>query len=144
MSASGPSSAATFCDRPVLATDPRFSTNALRHTHRSALQAIILETFRTRTAAEVVALLDAAQIANARVNTMEELWGHPQLAARGRWASVDSPVGPLPALQPPGTNDTFAYRMDAIPDVGQHTDAILGELGYSTADIAALRTAGAI
>jgi itaconate CoA-transferase len=78
------------------------------------------------------------------VNTMEELWAHPQLAARRRWASVDSPVGPLPALQPPGTSDAFAYRMDAIPDVGEHTDSILGELGYSATDIAALRTAGAV
>jgi itaconate CoA-transferase len=137
-----------FCSsvlgRPALAADPRFSSNALRHTNRGALQTIILDTFRTRTAAEVVALLDAAQIANARVNTMQELWEHPQLAARGRWANVDSPVGPLPALRPPGTSDTFAYRMDAIPDVGEHTDAILGELGYSAADIAALRAAGAV
>jgi itaconate CoA-transferase len=139
---------ALFCSnvlgRPALAADPRFATNALRHTNRSALQTIILETFQTRTAAEVVTLLDAAQIANSRVNTMEELWAHPQLAARGRWASVDSPVGPLPALQPPGTSDAFAYRMDPIPDVGEHTDAILGELGYSATDIAALRAGGAV
>ena len=112
--------------------------------NRAALHAIIVETFSTRTAAEVVALLDAAQIANARVNTMEELWAHPQLAARGRWATVDSPVGPLPALQPPGNSDAFDARMDAIPGLGEHTDAILRELGYSDPDIAALRAEGAV
>jgi itaconate CoA-transferase len=129
--------------RPELVSDPRFSANAQRHTNRSALQAIIVETFRKLTAAEVVALLDAAQIANARVNTMAELWAHPQLVARGRWAMVDSPVGPLPALQPPGTSDAFDARMEAIPGLGEHTDAILRELGYCDPDIAALRAQGA-
>jgi itaconate CoA-transferase len=130
--------------RPELVSDPRFSANAQRHTNRSALQAIIVETFRKLTAAEVVALLDAAQIANARVNTMAELWAHPQLVARGRWAMVDSPVGPLPALQPPGTSDAFDARMEAIPGLGEHTDAILRELGYCDPDIAALRAQGAV
>jgi len=139
---------ATFCShvlrRPELAAEPRFCTNAQRHANRAALQAIILEAFRVLTAAEVVALLDAAQIANARVNTMEELWMHPQLAARARWGTVESPVGPLPALRPPGTSDAFAYRMDAIPGVGEHTDTILRELGYCDADIAALHASGAV
>jgi itaconate CoA-transferase len=130
--------------RPELAVDPRFCTNAQRHANRAPLQAIILDTFRTMTATAVVALLDEAQIANARVNTMEELWVHPQLAARGRWATVDSPVGPLPVLQPPGSSDAFDYRLDAIPALGEHTDAILRELGYADTDIAALHATGAV
>jgi len=129
---------------PELATDPRFDANARRHANRAALAAIIAEAFGTLTAAELVARLDAAQIANARVNTMEELWAHPQLAARRRWVSVDTPVGGVPALLPPGASDAFDYRMGAIPAVGEHTDAILRELGYDVAAIAALRAANAV
>jgi itaconate CoA-transferase len=130
--------------RPELARDPRFDANARRHANRAALAAIIAEEFRKLTAAELVARLDAAQIANARVNTMEELWAHPQLAARGRWAQIDTPAGRIPALIPPGAIDAFDYRMDAIPAVGQHTDAILSELGYDVGAIAALRAAKAV
>ena len=95
-------------------------------------------------AAQVIARLDEAQIANARVNTVAELWEHPQLRARGRLAQVDSPAGPLAALLPPGAHSAFDYRMDAIPAVGAHTEAILRELGRDAASIAQLRSAGAI
>jgi itaconate CoA-transferase len=130
--------------RPELASDPRFDANARRHANRAALAAIIVEEFKTLTAAELVARLDAAQIANARVNTMEELWAHPQLAARRRWTSVDTPAGRVPALLPPGASDGFDYRMDAIPAVGAETDAILSELGYDAQAIAALRETKAV
>jgi crotonobetainyl-CoA:carnitine CoA-transferase CaiB-like acyl-CoA transferase len=129
---------------PEVPTDPRFDANARRHANRAALAAIIAEEFRTLTAAELVARLDAAQIANARVNTMEELWAHPQLSARRRWTDIDTPAGRVPALLPPGASDAFDYRMDAIPAIGQHTEAILGELGYDAAAIAALRAAKAV
>jgi crotonobetainyl-CoA:carnitine CoA-transferase CaiB-like acyl-CoA transferase len=139
---------AAFCTqvlgRPELAGDPRFATNASRHANRRALFEIVVAAFSKLTAGEVLARLDAAQIANARVNTISELWAHPQLAARGRWASVESPVGSIPALVPPGASDAFVYRMDAIPALGEHTDAILGELGCSAEAIAALRAAGAV
>jgi crotonobetainyl-CoA:carnitine CoA-transferase CaiB-like acyl-CoA transferase len=122
-----------FCQhvlhQPDLATDARFDSNARRNANRNALQQIILDTFATLTAAQVIERLDVAQIANARMNTMADVWAHPQLKARQRWTSVGSPAGDLPALLPPGKQSAFDYRMDAIPRVGEHTEAILKELG---------------
>ncbi len=132
-----------FCDavlqRPEVATDARFCSNAQRNAHRDALQALILQEFSTLSAAQVVERLDQAGIANARVNDMADLWAHPQLAARQRWSDVDSPVGRIPALLPPGVNSAFDYRMDAVPAVGQHNAAILAELGWSAEQIDALQ-----
>jgi itaconate CoA-transferase len=124
---------AAFCDKVLgnaaLAADPRFDSNARRNENRAALQALILEVFRSLGTAQVERRLDDAQIANARMNDMAGLWAHPQLKARERWREVDSPSGKIPALLPPGRNNTFEYRMDAVPAVGEHTQAILRELG---------------
>ena len=137
-----------FCERvierPALATDPRFASNAARTTARDALHAIIVAAFAGLSAAQVEARLDAAQIANARVNTMSEVWAHPQLQARGRWTTVDTPSGAVPALLPPGAASAAEVRMDAVPALGAHTDALLGELGFDTAAIARLRGEGAV
>jgi crotonobetainyl-CoA:carnitine CoA-transferase CaiB-like acyl-CoA transferase len=137
-----------FCEvvlgQAVLATDPRFDSNARRNEHREALKAIILATFAGMSTAQVVGKLDQAQIANARMNSMAEVWEHPQLKARNRWRQVATPVGAIPALLPPGRISSFDYRMDAVPAVGQHTQAILRELGQGDASIAALQQAGAI
>jgi crotonobetainyl-CoA:carnitine CoA-transferase CaiB-like acyl-CoA transferase len=127
-----------------LATDPRFDSNAKRNANREVLQALILETFAALSTAQVLERLDAAQIANARMNDMAGLWQHPQLQARERWREVESPAGAIPALLPPGRQSAFDYRMDAIPAVGEHTESILRSLGRSEADIAALRAAEAI
>ena len=132
-----------FCDavlqRPEVATDPRFDSNAQRNANRTALQALILGVFAGLTVAQVVERLDAAGIANARVNEMADLWAHPQLQARQRWRSVGTPAGEVPALLPPGLNSAFDYRMDAVPAVGQHNAAILAELGWSAEQIDALQ-----
>ena len=128
----------------ALAVDARFNSNARRNENRAALEALILHNFAALTTAGVLARLDEAQIANARINDMAGLWAHPQLAARARWQDVDSPAGAIPALLPPGRSNRFEPRMDAVPAVGQHTDAILRELGQSAAQIAALRTSQAI
>ena len=128
----------------ALAVDPRFDSNARRNEHRETLKAIILDLFGKLSAEQVVARLDEAQIANARMNDMAGLWAHPQLAARQRWQTVGSPAGDIPALLPPGRNNTFDYRMDPVPAVGQHTEAILRELGQTEVEIAALRASGGI
>jgi len=130
--------------QPELATDVRFDSNARRNEHREALKAIILAAFAGMSTAEVTARLDEAQIANARMNSMAELWAHPQLKARDRWRQVASPVGDIPALLPPGRINSFDYRMDPIPAVGQHTRAILRELGQGDDAVAALQQTGAI
>ena len=139
---------ANFCakvlQQPELATDARFSGNAKRVAAREELRALIVEAFRPLTAPQVVERLEAAQIANARVNTMQEVWDHPQLQARGRWREVGSPVGMLPALLPPGSWDDGDPRLDPVPALGEHTDAILAELGLDAAAIDALRAAEAI
>lgn len=130
--------------RAEVATDPRFRSNSLRVANGEALRTLIHEAFATLTADEVTALLDQAQIANARMNSMREFWDHPQLAARDRWRSVESPVGSLRALCPPVIQSGVEPRMDPIPAVGEQTDAILAALGYSELRIAELRAEGAI
>jgi itaconate CoA-transferase len=137
-----------FCEvvlqQPALATDARFDSNGKRNEHRQELAAIVLAAIAQLTTAQLVARLDEAQIANARMNDMAGLWPHPQLAARGRWSEVGTPAGPVPALLPPGRIDSFDYRMDPVPAVGEHTAAILREVGRSDAQIAELRRSGAI
>ena len=139
---------ALFCEKvlmqPELALDPRFDKNFKRNENRVELNAIILKIFSEMTSTQVLAKLDEAQIANASLNNMHQFWNHPQLQARERWYSVESPSGPIPALLPPGINDTYQYRMDKIPSVGEHTEAILTDLGYSAESIHQLKDEGAI
>ena len=137
-----------FCTQvmraPALASDPRFASNSARTAARAELRALIVATFEPLTLAQVIERLDAAGIANARMNDMDAVWSHEQLEARGRWVEVGTPAGPVPALLPPGVADTSQARMDPVPALGEHSDRILTELGYSPHAIAALRAACAI
>jgi itaconate CoA-transferase len=137
-----------FCaevlQRPELAADARFKGNPQRVANRKALEAILREVFMQLTAPALVERLDRAQIANARMNELDEVWEHPQLAARKRWRTMGSTAGTLDTLLPPATHAEFEAKMGPVPAVGEHTDAILGELGYAAAEIAALRAAGAV
>jgi itaconate CoA-transferase len=139
---------ASFCDKvlgqPALAKDARYDTNSKRNERRTELVALIEKTLRTFTAAQLVAKLDAAGIANACVNSPEEVWGHEQFQARDRWRDVQTPVGPIPALLPPATLSDADARMDPIPDIGEHTEKILSELGLGAGEIAKLKAEGAI
>ena len=131
-----------FCEKVIeqkaLAIDPEFDNNTKRTANRARLRGVIVELFSKMTIAQVEQKLEEAQIANARVNEMKDVWAHPQLKARNRWTEVQSPVGLLPALLPPATNNQFDARMDPIPGIGEHTRAILKELGVNEAAVARL------
>lgn len=137
-----------FCEvvlqRPELAADPRFTATSLRVANRDALRALIVGAFSDLAAGQVVERLEQAQIANAHVNDMRGLWQHPQLAARDRWREIDSPAGRLPALLPPVSSNAYAPRMDAVPALGEQTDDVLTELGYTPGDIQRLHEQGAV
>ena len=137
-----------FCEvvllQPELARDDRFSSNPKRVAARTELYNIIVQAFSGLTSMEVVRRLEVAQIANAQVNSMAEVWSHPQLKARQRWASVETSVGTVPALLPPGSWNAHPPRMDAVPALGANTDEILTQLGYTQEAVDALRAQGAV
>jgi itaconate CoA-transferase len=123
---------ARFCStvlrRPGLADDPRFTGNSSRVRHRPALHAEIGTVLGSLSTAKATARLDSAGIANAQLRTMAGFSAHPQLAARDRWRDVDSPVGPLRSLRPPVTSRETAVAMGRVPELGEHTEAVLAEL----------------
>lgn len=129
---------ANFCGSVLgdasLAKDPRFENNSVRVKNRKELQKKIEDVFAQFSSADVIKQLEAAQIANANVNDMQDVWKHPQLQARDRWTEVDTPSGVVPALIPPGfmpkgKGEGLQARMDPVPKVGEHNSKILAELG---------------
>lgn len=130
--------------RPALASDERFNSNTRRVANKPELQRLITELFAGMSIAEVIARLEDAQIANAQLNTMHDVWAHPQLKARGRWVEVSTPNGPVPALLPPGLPASFDARMDAVPALGQHSVSLLAKLGFTATEIARLQADAAI
>jgi itaconate CoA-transferase len=139
---------AAFCEKvlgqPELKSDPRFLSGPLRSQARKELYAIIVAAFAKLTAEQIVQRLDAAQIGNARMNDMHEVWDHAQLRERGRWIDIDTPAGNVKAMLPPGVPASFEPRMDPVPALGQHSDAILAELGYDRDAVAKLRATGVV
>jgi itaconate CoA-transferase len=138
----------SFCERvlrqPALASDPRFSTNSKRSESREVLRPIIMEAFATLTSGDVIALLESAEIANARMNSVVDLWKHPQLRARSRWTEVETAAGSIPTLIPPGMSPAAGFEPGPVPEIGQHTDAILSELGYGSEAVARLRESAVV
>jgi itaconate CoA-transferase len=137
-----------FCDvvlqRPGLVSDERFGTNVSRVEHGDELDRVIREHFSGLTADEVMAKLEAAEIAHAQMNSVEQFLHHPQLVARDRWSTVSSPVGDIRALRPPFDLEGVEVTMGPVPAVGEHTDAILHELGITAATIAEWRRQGVV
>ncbi|MFF9204071.1 CaiB/BaiF CoA transferase family protein [Streptomyces sp. NPDC014986] len=130
--------------RPDLADDERFRTNAGRVEHRAVLDAEITAWCARHDLADIQARADAAGIGNSRFNTQADVLAHPHLAARDRWREIDTPGGPVPALLPPPVIAGFEPPMGAVPALGEHTDAVLGELGLTDEEIVALREEGAV
>ena len=139
---------ARFCAdvlrRPELAVDERFRTNPLRVKNRRALHDAIESAFSTLSTGDVIGRLESARIAWARLNSVADLLDHPQLAQRDCWRDIESPAGPLRAIVPPVRMDGVEPVMGAVPALGQHTDAILEELGMARDAVAAWRMEGVI
>jgi itaconate CoA-transferase len=133
----------SFCEEvlrlPVLAIEPRFSSNSKRVVGREELGAIIRRAFSQLSPEEVSERLGRAQIASARMNNMRDVWEHPQLKARKRWTDVSTPAGFVSTPLPPGANNQYSPRMDAVPALGEHTEVILRELGYDEDALVRLR-----
>ncbi|MEB3021357.1 CaiB/BaiF CoA transferase family protein [[Mycobacterium] crassicus] len=130
--------------RNDLADDPRFTGNAGRVQHRAILDEAIGAWCARHDLVHIQDAADAAGIGNARYNVPSDVLAHPQLAERDRWHTIDTPAGPIPSLLPPPVITGYDPPMGAVPGLGQHTDAVLGELGFADAEIAGLRETGAI
>jgi itaconate CoA-transferase len=137
-----------FCEsvieRPELAGDPRFASNQARASHRVELDSVIEEVLHRLPTEEVLGRLELAQIASGRLNEVADFVSHPQLEARRRWREVGSPAGPVRMLLPPVAMDGAAVAMGPIPDLGEHTAAILAELGLDHEAIEELRRDGVV
>ncbi|WP_225829850.1 CaiB/BaiF CoA-transferase family protein [Streptomyces sp. NK08204] len=133
-----------FLGRPDLATDPAWATNVARVRHREEVDALVAQHTSATAADRLVACLDAIGIASGRVNEVGDLLEHPQLAARRRWRPVETPVGTVRGLLPPFTVAGVELPMGPVPALGEHTVAVLRELGYDAGAIAGLRRCGAV
>jgi crotonobetainyl-CoA:carnitine CoA-transferase CaiB-like acyl-CoA transferase len=127
-----------------LITTPAYANNTNRSQNRDSLRKIIEEKFKQLKTEEVIETLESCGIACAKAHTIAELWQHPQLRALNRFIEVDTEAGTLEALAPPARSDSFDAAVSKVPSLGEHTLAILGELGYSDNEIEALAAARVI
>jgi crotonobetainyl-CoA:carnitine CoA-transferase CaiB-like acyl-CoA transferase len=131
-------------NRPDLADDPRFRTNSDRCAQRDILDEAIGSWCVQHDLADIQKIADSAGIGNSRYNLPSEVVVHPQLTARDRWRTVGTSKGDIQALRPPPVINGFEQPMGAVPGLGEHTDAVLGELGLTTDEVSRLRADGAI
>ena len=132
------------CLHPEWIDDPRFNSVPERRINRNALEPMIESALQPYTRQEVTARLAASDIPYGDLNTIEQFSNHPQLSGRDRWREVATPGGPMRALLPPMAFGSHDPIMGDVPAVGQHTDAVLRELGLSDSKIRELRLSGAI
>ena len=132
------------CGHPEWIADERFNSVTKRRLNREVLERAIEDAFSACDRAEITARLEAADIPYGDLNTVEQFGAHPQLAARDRWREVQTPGGPMSALLPPMSLSDTELAMGDVPALGEHTTAVLTELGYSRGEIDALRDSGAI
>ena len=134
---------ARFCKDVLVqadvAEDPRFATNSARVQHRTDLRQLIAAVFSELPGTEILGRLERADIACARRNSVGGFINHPQLLERDCWRTIDSPIGALRALRPPVRMDGVDPVMGAVPSLGQHSHAILEELGFDAGTIATWR-----
>jgi crotonobetainyl-CoA:carnitine CoA-transferase CaiB-like acyl-CoA transferase len=127
-------------------TDPRYADARGRVNNRHELMAELRPYFEQKTSDEWVALLTGIDILKAKVNTYEDLFADPQVQAMNavRWVENDTlgrvPMGNICGQQAAASGDNLTHA----PHVGEHTRAILGELGYTSADIEKLGAAGVV
>ena len=131
-------------ERSDLADDERFATNSQRAERRTELDEVIAEWCGRHDLAHIQKTADAAGIGNSRYNLISEVIAHPHLQARDRWRVIDTPAGPVPALLPPPVVGGFSPPMGPVPALGEHTEAVLAELGIGGEEIAQLRARGVI
>ncbi|MFL5778784.1 MAG: CaiB/BaiF CoA transferase family protein [Chloroflexota bacterium] len=131
-------------DRRGLATDARFATNGLRVEHREALRAILDERFRSRSTADWISRLDAADVPVGPINGVLEAFGQVEPGRLGATVDLEHPA--IGSVRQPGIpfrlSATPASIRTAPPGPGEHTDQILAELGYDRGEVAQLRRGG--
>ncbi|HEU5433988.1 MAG TPA: CaiB/BaiF CoA-transferase family protein [Thermomicrobiales bacterium] len=135
---------AEVCGHPEWERDPRYATSSDRRVNRDVLEAAIEEAFAPYDRAEITRRLEAADIPFGDLLEVDDFVRHPQLAARERWRPVGTPNGEIEAIVPAFDLEGMPPRMEPVPAVGEHTDAILAELGYGPDEIASLRERGAV
>ncbi|MFI6370842.1 CaiB/BaiF CoA transferase family protein [Streptomyces sp. NPDC050546] len=133
-----------FLGRPELVDDPRFATASDRVAHREELDSVVAARFARSGSDEILKDLERIGIACAGVNDVAAFLDHPVLAGRGRWTEVAVPGATVEALLPPADLAGLPARMDPVPAVGEHTEAILSELGRTGEEVAALRADGVV
>lgn len=115
-------------DRADLAEASRFARNEDRVRTHTELDEFLGAWCASRSLAEIQRHADVAGIGNARLNGVRDLAHHPQLAMRGRWRQVGSPVGSVPALLPPAMGRHWTAASGPVPALGADTEAIRAEV----------------